>query len=90
MSDNLQIYPDEVRGHIAYIQPNDIEDRSARRDLYGTDLGTCLHFGGGWLMLTPDQARRVAESLHWWADRHPEPVVELPEGQAELPIGESA
>lgn len=90
MTDTLEIYPDEVRGHISFIQPAVSGDRSGRRELIATDLGPCLHFGGGWLMLTPDQARRVAESLHWWADRHPAVVVELPEGQAELPIGDAS
>lgn len=84
MSDNLQIYPDVERGHVAYRQ---VDERGDRRDITAVDEGARLHFGGGWLMLTPDQARRVADSLNWWADRHPTVAVELPEGQAELPIG---
>lgn len=90
MADSLEICPDEVRGHLVFRQPAVSADRSGKRELIGTDLGPCLHFGGGWLMLNPDQARRVADSLRWWADRHPEDVIELPEGQAELPIGDAS
>lgn len=79
MSDDLRIYPDEQRGHIAY--------RSEHGDMAAVDEGEHLHIGGGWLRLTPDQARRVAESLHWWADRHPEPEPEQLDGQQELDLG---
>lgn len=78
----LHIYPDEQRGHIAYRQEHDGNDW---RDMNGVDVGSAsptLHFGGGWLHLSPAQAREVADSLHWWADRY-EPKAMEPRPQPE-------